>query len=82
MTTSLFIKMAKEDSSLERLLGALRGKGCDVMEFSARQSLDNSLFFVRVRISGQGAGEAIERDIAALKSIRQVERETMVMGNA
>lgn len=76
MTKSLFIKMQRDEESLERLLGTIRDKGCELVEMSAKRSLDNSYFFVHMSISGNGASEKIEHDLAALKDVSQIEVNT------
>ncbi len=72
---SLFIKMIRDDNSLERLLSTVRSTGCEVLEMSARSSLDNSCFFVHMSIQGNGSSEGIERELAGVSGIRQVEVE-------
>ena len=70
---SLFIKMIRDDNSLERLLSTVRLKGCEVLEMSACRSLDSSCYFVRMSIQGNGSSEGIEHELSGVNGIRQVE---------
>ena len=71
----LFIKMKRVDDSLERLLETVRGRGCEVLEMTARRSLDQSFFFIRLSLQGNGTVKHLKKDLAAMESIRDVEIE-------
>lgn len=73
MTKLLFVKMKRADGALERLLRTVRDRGLEIVEMSARRSLDNSFYFVRISVQGSSSSELLREDIAALNEIRQVE---------
>ncbi len=73
MSTLLFIKMNRVEGCLERLLAALRSKGAEIQELSAKVSLDRSTYFVRLGLSDTSSRDHLERELAAMKDIHQVE---------
>jgi acetolactate synthase regulatory subunit len=70
-----FIKIAKRHGALERLLENVRGEGCDIVELSAKRSLDESVFFVRMGVRETSGPETLLDRLAGLDEISQVELE-------
>lgn len=73
MDKLLFVKMERSEGSIERLLKSVHDRGLEIVEMSARRSLDNSFYFVRMSLQGMGSPEMLRNDIAALSTICQVE---------
>lgn len=73
MGKTLFIKMERVEHSLENVLERVRECGGTISELSARTSLDDSFFFVRLSLNGSGSPEHIRDELARLGSIRQVD---------
>ena len=79
MTQVYFIKMAHSGEGLERLLARVRNCGCTVTEMSARSSLDDSLYFVRLGVESDERAtpgvEMLTNELAGLVDVRRVECE-------
>jgi acetolactate synthase regulatory subunit len=79
---SYFITMANVHGSLERLLAAVHEKGCDVVEISARRSLDETIFFVRLTLRSAGDTPNLTDTLASMSEIKQVELESVKSASA
>lgn len=82
MNRMVYIKMKREGDSLERVLGTIRERGCEVVEMTARCSLDESCYFVRMSLEGNGSTDILRDRLSAVDEVRQVEIESGVSTSA
>ena len=75
MSMLFFMKVNRSDNSLEHVLEKIRTFGAQVEEFTARCSLDNTFFFVRLTIQASGSPELLRSELSSLQDIRDIEVE-------
>ena len=75
MSLSLFIKMSREEGALERLLEKVRCGGCEIVDMTARRSLDNTFFFVRLGVEGTTETESLRDELNSLNDVLHLDVE-------
>lgn len=74
--TQYFIKLAKKQGSLQRLLENVHEQGADIVELTAKRSLDESIFYVKMSLRDETEPQGLEQMLTSLAEVSQVERET------
>ena len=74
--TQYFIKLAKKQGSLQRLLENVHEQGGDIVELTAKRSLDESIFYVKMSLRDETEPQGLEEMLTSLAEVSQVERET------
>jgi acetolactate synthase regulatory subunit len=82
MSYSLFIKMSRAEGALEKLLERVRERDCHVVEMTAKCSLDNAFFFIRMFIDGSGSADTLRYELSSLDEVQQLDIEQTSLGHS
>ena len=77
MDALVYVKMGRTHNALSSLLEKLGGEQIEVQEVNAKSSLDQSSFFVRMRLNSKLGSEKIRSCISTVEGIRDLQIEAV-----